>query len=37
MTMITLAPDRFILVKGGFSIRDSIHQGPRQSIPRQIA
>jgi hypothetical protein len=35
--MITLTPDKFILVKMGFSIRDMVNQGPGRSTPRHIA
>jgi hypothetical protein len=35
--MITLTSDKFTLLKVGFSIRDSVHQGPKRSTPRKIA
>jgi hypothetical protein len=33
--MITLTSDKHALLKAGFSISDSEHQGPRWSTPRQ--
>jgi hypothetical protein len=34
--MITLTPDKFDLLKAGFSVRDTVDQGPRRSTLRQI-
>jgi hypothetical protein len=34
--MITLTLDKIAPVKAGFSIKDLVHQGPRQSTLRQI-
>jgi hypothetical protein len=37
ISMITLTPNKFTLVKACFSIRDLVHHGPRWSTPRRIA
>jgi hypothetical protein len=35
--MIILTSDKLTMVKTGFSIRDSIYQGPKRSTPCQMA
>jgi hypothetical protein len=37
ITKITLTSDKLTLIKGRFSIKDLVHQGPRLPTPRQIA
>jgi hypothetical protein len=36
ISMITLASDKLALIKVGFSVKDQVHQGPKQSTSRQI-
>jgi hypothetical protein len=37
ITTITLTPDKRVLVKASFSMRDSVQQGPGQSTPRHVS
>jgi hypothetical protein len=37
ITKITLTSDKLTPIKGRFSIKDLVHQGPRLPTPRQIA